>query len=308
MNNDVMDLLTYIEKDWNPIDYKNLLTRSEHFLDLFHMVLNIILVKIKARQSTLIELNNFANIPEDRTQLYEQILKTIVKKMKMIETPELTTTYRYFVTNKKIHAPSSDRETAKLLDYKCINDDFSNNYINRVSYSIIEQHTNETISVELGEERSRLYTENIVKFQENKVKNWNKILHKIIQFPYMFVLKVNHISAIGIFLKPENYTNLDFVQKHINIYNELLYNNLSDNSPFIIDSTIIKQFDKFIFIMNNLSNINDLYAMSCNKYPSDNFTKLIDNLKTFEYQLINSLEMEEWTTILDELLHKYIVS
>ena len=284
MNNDAIDLLTYIKYDWNPLDYKNLLVRSEHFLELFQMILNIVLVKINARQSTLIELNNFYHIPEYRKQIYEQILKTIIRKMKIIETPELTTTYRYFVTNKMIFSPKNTIETAKLLDFKCIN---------------------EIISVEVGEERSRLYTKNVVKFQENKVKKWNKLLHRIIAFPYTFVLKVEHLPAIGIFLKPDNYTNLDFVQQHMDIYIELLYNDLFDESLFTIDDNIIKHFEKFIFIMDNLSNIQDLYAIPCNAYPSDNFNELIDNLTVFDYQLINSSEMGEWTHILDDLLYKY---
>jgi hypothetical protein len=305
MNNNAIDFLTYIKYDWNPLDYKNLLVQSENFLELFQMILNIVLVKIKARQSTLIELNNFYNIPEDTKQIYEQILKTIIRKMKMVETPELTTTYRYFITNNMIASPSSNRETAKILDFKCINDNFSNPNINRVSYSIIEEHTNEQISVEVGEEHSSLYTNNVLKFQQNKVKKWNKLLHRIIPFPYTFVLKVEHLPAIGFFLKPDNYTNLDFVQQHIDIYIELLYNYLFDKSLFTIDDNIIKHFDKFIFIMDNLPNIQELYSLPCNTYPSDNFNELIANLKVFDYQLINSSEMEVWTHILDNLLYKY---
>ena len=284
-------------KIWKHINYRDLLKLLEPDNELFQMVLNIILVKLDVRKSTLIELNNFDKITQS---ICKSILNTVIMKMKMVKTKN--TSYRYFVTNDTIEIPKTDSEIAELLGFECTNHDFSNQSIERVSYSIIEKKTNSDIYVEVCE-KSKI--KNLKAVQKSKVKTWNEKIKGIL--PYKFVLQIEDIPAITNFLLRDKYTDKEFVGKNIYEYKNILYNeffgesNLSNSGLLIMDN-----FNKFIFIMDNLKKIDILYNIPSNKYPSDGFNTLITNLKKFEDDLINGTDnIEEMEKYLNILITKY---
>ena len=293
-----MGILDYI-KEWEPPNYRDLLKLLEPIDQLFQMVLNIILVKLDVRKSTLIELNNF---DKSSQSVYKSILNTVIRKMKMVKTKN--TSYRYFVTNNKIKIPKTDSEIAELLGFECIDHDFSNQNIDRVSYSIIEKKTNYEIYIEVCEKGK---IKNLEKYkmeavQKRKVKTWNKKLNGIL--PYNFVLQIEDIPAITDFLLRDNYTDKKYVKKNIHEYINIIYNEFFDGSKLSESgSLIMDNFKKFIFIMDNLKKIGILYNIPSNKYPSDGFNTLIANLKKFENDLLKGTDnIEEMEGYLNKVI------
>ena len=298
----IMGLLYYVKK-WEPINYRDLLKLLEPENNLFDMVLNIILVKLDVRKSTLIELNNF---DKSSQSIYKSILNTVIRKMKMVKTKN--TSYRYFVTSDKIKIPKTDSEIAELLGFRCTDHDFSNQSIDRVSYSIIEKKTNSTIYTEVCEKSKIKNFKQKYKMkavQKRKVKMWNKKIKDIL--PYKFVLQIRNIPAITDFLPRDKYTDKKYVKKNIHEYTNILYNDFFIGSKLSkSDLLIMDNFNKFIFVMDNLKKIRILYDIPSNKYPSNGFNRLIKNLKKFEDDLLKGTDdIEEMERHLNKLTNLY---
>ena len=290
-----MDKLNYVKNHWVPIDYTNLLKILEYTL-LFQMVLNIILVKLGARQATLIEINNLESLGETKN-IYEKILNVIIKKMNMVKTRDIVS-YRYFVTNKKIKGPTTDEEIGKLLGFECVGHDYHLQDVPRVSFSIYEQNTDENIYTEVCEKDKIEDLDEMIRKQEAKVKLWNEIISGVI--PYEFQLEIKELLPSRDLYN--NYENKHYVIENIAEYLNLIYNDFYNESQFLNKDFLLANFNVFKFIMKHLGDIDILYNMPSNRYPSEGFNSLIKNVAAFEKKLLKAKNEKEMMLYLGKLI------
>ena len=193
----IKEILNYIKDIWVPPNYTELLKLFENkrgvYGRLFSIILNIILVKLGARPSTLIVLEDVIRNNKDMTT----IIDIIIGKMDMVK----TSSYKkkdgnFFVTNDIIiDIPKNDQEVGKLLGYECADHDYYLLSVDRISYKIYEKKTNIQIYVELCEKDKISDLGKMKIIQEQKVQKWNDITNGII--PYSFYLKIRNIPAIS---------------------------------------------------------------------------------------------------------------
>ena len=240
-----MDVLEYISNQWIPLNYRELLSifEEQHSV-LFQMVLNIILVKLGARQATLIEINNLESLDKMKKNIYKKILNVIIKKMNMVKTTDHVS-YRYFVTNKKIKEPTTDEEIGKLLGFECVGHDYYLQDVPRIAYSIYEQNTGENIYAEVCEIDKITDFDEMIRKQEEKVKLWNEVVSGVI--PYEFQLEIKELLPSSDLYN--NYTNKHYVIENIERYHDLNKYEFYDTSLFLNEDYLLDNFNVFVFIM-----------------------------------------------------------
>lgn len=212
--------------------------------NLFQILLNIVLVYAKARDATLVELNNF---PVKEIKKNKEVIEKLIKDLNLNSLQEPFSDYRFFVVKESLPEPETDEDIAEILEFICKGHDYSNQDIIRLAPSIYEKKSGEEIIAEICES-DKISMDQLDQLIKNKIKRMNKAM-KSLNLEYRFDYSVKKIYPRNFLL--EESRKIDFVKKNLGEYVNLIYNYFYPNSKFVKNpDLILENFDLFLIIIS----------------------------------------------------------